>query len=406
MQIKVPYETFVSALATNGSVVSDRALQEEMKNTILGFKDGVISLYSFGVSLVNATPLAGAELSLEEGETAEGFIGLKHKDISDALDGFKSLKRTKVKELVFTIKTNAATLAVTEEALDPEAEDAEQYNQTSRFLIKTARIVPTVEKELSTIDLSFQGEAHDSATLLIYIQALYPTIAKQTRESTYSMMFGNEYVYTALTANVCLLENRLPDTLKGFKLVNNMVGFLQSFITGSEVFEMGKEVGDNGLITLTFKVGASVTRIKCSDMARAFDIRNFVDLPSNAISVDKVYLLDVLKRLPGGVSQVTVNVELIPQGEGTVGTFKITTPTFKQNIPVKRAKGEGSFAFAIQSDLLMSMIFSHTDLFMDDLFFYLESVDQGYTVLACTDNAQIWKTKANRLSPVRESINW
>lgn len=406
MQIRVPYASLVHAMGVNGSVIADRALQDEMKNAILWVKDGIVSLCSFGINLVNATPLEGAEVTLEPGETPPQFVALKSRDIMGALDSFKSLKRTKVKDTMFTILGDAVTLAVTEEALDPESEGAEQYNQTSRFLIRTSRMQPVVEKELLTLDLNFSGEVYDSGALLVYIQALLPTIAKQVSESHSSMMFGASHVYTVLTSHVCMMENRLPEVFRDFKLSNSMVSFLKSFIETNETFELSRVSGDNGMVILTVKVGSSVSRIKCADMSRAFDIRNFIDLPSNGISVDKVYLLDVLKRLPSGVSTVTLEIELVPQLEGTVGTFKIITPSFKQSVPVRRAKGEGSFRFNIQSDLLLSMIFSHTDMFMDDIFFYLEGVDSGYTILGCTDNTRVWQTKANRLSPARESINW
>lgn len=401
MRIKTSFETLDTTMTTVSSIVSDRLLTEDLKNVVIWLNEGKVYFAAYSGTTLSATDV-DAEVHTDEGEHADSFIQLKAKDINDVLAAFKGLKRTRVSGVDLEIRENEAILHVFEEPLDDSLPNADSYRQESKYRITKPRVKELVKKEIESINVNVQGTQVDSAKLLLYISALLPTVAKETRESTNNVFFGEEYIYTFLQAYTALIPNKLDKVLSGFRLSNTVVTFLKNFIQNDEIFTIEKDVKGNGMIVLTLRVGRSVAVIKCADMSRAYDITNFVNLPDNGIVVDKDYLVDVLKRVSLSTDAAHVQVDMA-DGQGSM---RIASKNMTQNIPVNFAKGEGNFSFQMKADLLSTIIFSHLQELGDNVFLYFDQGDRGNTIMGVKDNLDFWQTKLMGLTASKGDFAW
>lgn len=400
MKIKVSFEVLEESMVTVSSIVSDKALQEDLKNVIVWVKDGKTRFAAYNGNISSAT-VVDAEVTFE-GEPVEVFIQLKAKDINDVVASFKGLKRTKVSHVEFDIKENEAIMHVFEEAIDENQSNASEYTQESKFRIIKPRLKDVVKNSIQEIKTDVEGVSIPSVDLLLFINALYPTVAKETRESTNNVLFGTEHIYSVLAPYSAIMQNKLPEVLSGFRLQNSVVNFVKNFIQGVESFAIDKDDKGNGMVILTLKVNESVAVIKCADMKRAFDMTNMITKPENGIVVDKAYLIDVLKRM--SLSSEPASVEI--QVKEGVGALKIVSKNMTQNVPVIKSKGEGLFSFTIRAELLSNLIFSHATFLGESVYLYLEHGDRNNVIMAVLDNTELWQTKITGLASSKGDFSW
>lgn len=400
MIITTGFETLDTAMATVTSIVSDKMLKEDLKNLVIWVKDGEVRFSAYNGNISSATKVDAQVILPNPNE--EVFVQLKAKDINDVLASFKGLSRTKVAKVELEIKETEAIMQVFEEPIDSEQSHAEEYFQRSKFRITKPRLKDAIKSEIQKINTNVDGVEVTSIDMLLYINSLYPTVQKETRESTDNVLFGKEYIYTVLAPYSAIMENRLPEVISGFRLKNTIVNFLKNFITGAETFTIDKQDMGNGMVVLTVKVGDSVAVIKCADMSRAFDMTNFVTTPANGVVVDKAYLIDVLKRMSLSSEAAYIDVTIV---DGR-GELKVVSKNMTQNIPVVQTKGEGSFPFSIRAELLSSVIFSHIQGFGENVFLYLEHGDRGNIIMAVKDNTNLWQTKITGLASSKGDFAW
>lgn len=399
MIITMGIENLEKGMVTSSSIINDKLLKEDLKNVVIWIKDGKTNLVA---NNGNITAVTHVEATIEDINTDEEcFIQLRAKDINDILDMMRGLKRTRVSKVEFHISENEAVMHVHEEPIDSEMAFADSYRQVSKYRVTKTRIKDLIKEEIGKIEMDVDGEPVASVDLNIYVDALLPTVQNETREATNNVMFGDEHVYTRLASYAAVMKAELPDVCKGFRLPNTYVKFLKSFASADETIYINKNVVGNGMVILTLKNADTVAVIKCADMSRAYDITPCISIPDNGIVVDKVYLLDVLKRLKKGGDLIYVTIS-IENGEGS---FKITSKTMTQNIPVNKAKGEGVYEFSIRAELLASVILSHATQFDENIFLYFMHEDKNI-IMACKDGLDVWHTKMMGLTKERADFDW
>ena len=399
MIIKLGLDTIERAMTTVTSITSDRSLKEDLKNLVIWVKGGKTYFVAINGNISSVT-LVEALVDREGSTEEEIFVQLRAKDINDIVASMKGLKRTKVASVELHISENEAIMHVFEEPIDPEMAFADKYFQVSKHRVTKTRIKDIVKEEINKINMDVEGEPVTSVDLKLYIDALLPTVAKETREATSNVMFGDDYLYTRLTSYAAVMKSELPDVCKGFRLTNNYVAFLRNFASDETIYINKVEVG-NGLVILTLKNKDSVAQIKCPDLSRAYDLTPCLGIPDNGVVVDKPYLIDVLKRVNKGNEPVFIEISV---HEG-VGTFKVVSKLMTQEIPVTKAKGEGDYSFSIRADLLSSVIMSHVNMFDETLYMYFEYDDKNI-VMACTDCLGLWHTKMMGLTSGKGNFDW
>ncbi|MNL91160.1 hypothetical protein D3C81_08900 [compost metagenome] len=407
MKIRMTLENLEKAMSSISAIIADKMAQEEVKNLILWVKEGKVKFVGANYYITNINNI-DCELEQEEG-SGESFISLRAKDINDIMATFKGLKKTKVEYVDFIIGENNAIMEIKEVPIDDKDEFAAKLNQVSKFKITRPRMKPILEKQIKEIDTTVEGTPIVCADLRLYIDALLPTIAKETRENVNHMLFGEDYIYTVLSTYVAIMKNELPKEQKSvisdFKLQNTIVNFLKGFMGNLETISIHKHKFETGKVVLTIIKDDAIAVISCADLQRTFDIKGYMELPQNKIAVDKLYLLDVLKRMNLSVEAAFVEVDLDgTEGNGYTPTMKVTSKNMTQEIPLRKAKGTGKYNFSMRAELLSSMVFGQTNL-DENVFFSLDIKDNS-VILACSDNTNIWATRMNGLAITKGNFDW
>lgn len=399
--IKTKFNLLDEAMNTVNAIVADKLLNDNFRNAIFRIKEDKVQIAAFSGNITSLSRLE-AEVIKPEGYPSESFVQFKAKEIMDVLSAFKGLRKTKVEDIEFQVTDTQAVMFVHEVALDDEMENADKYNQVSRFRITMPRIEKVAQESVSRLEVDVAGEHINTEQFLIYVNSLLPTVAKETRESTSNIMFGDDLVYTALANYTAVMDNKLPDVLKGFRLKNSTLAFVKNFIEGNEEFEIKKDTAQGKMVVLTIKVGDSVASIQCADMSRALDMTNYIKTSENRIAVDKDYLFDVLKRVGLDTNGASVEVNFGAEG----ATMTVASKQMKQDIPIERAKGEGSYSFVMKADLFASLIFSHMPIFTGQVYLYFGEGKNGTTEMSVKDNTGLWHTKIMGMSPARADYAW
>jgi hypothetical protein len=381
-------------MAKVSDIVSDKLLHEDLKNVIIKNDNGVIKFIAYAGNIITSLTVDG----VIEGDLVD-YIQLKAKDIVDVLGTFKSLRKTRVTKVEIRVRENEAVLHVFEEGADSESQYVEDYKQESKFRITKSKIKEVVRAEISKLQVNNGGVELNTPDVLFYLNALYSAVSKETREATNNVLFSESHAYAVLPSYTAVIDNQLPNVMSGFRLVNGVVNFLKSFISGTDSFKLIKHDMGNGLIVLEVHLENAIAHIKCADMSRAFDISNFISIPSNGIVVDRLYIIDILKRinLNSDVLFLEVNIDN--------SSMKVVSKTMTQNIPVFKAKGEGVFQFSIRPELLSSLLFTNVNV-AEHSFLYFEKGDKNNIIMVSMDNTKLWQTKINGLAEAKADFNW
>lgn len=399
--VKTNFNELDESMNTVNAIVSDKLLNDNFRNAIFRIKGNRVQIAAYNGNVTSLTDLHSV-IEKPEGYPEESFVQFKAKEIMDVLNAFKGLRKTKVEDVEFHIEDTQAVMLIKEVPLDDEMDNADKYNQVSRFRITMPRLEKLAQDAITRLEVDVEGEVVNTSQFLIYIDSLLPTVAKETRESTSNVMFSDEWVYTALANYTAVLDNKLPEVFRGFRLKNSTVSFVKNFISGSEEFEIHKEETDGKMVILTLKVGNAVASIQCADMSRSLDMSNYVKTSENRIAVDKDYLFDVLKRIGLDTNGASVSVEFTEDG----ATMTVASKQMKQDIPVERAKGVGSYSFVMKADLFASLILSHMSVFTGQVYLYFEENKTGQTEMSVKDNTGLWQTKIMGMSPAKSDFAW
>lgn len=399
--VKTNFNELDESMNTVNAIVSDKLLNDNFRNAIFRIKGDRVQIAAYNGNVTSLTDLHSF-IEKPEGYPEESFVQFKAKEIMDVLNAFKGLRKTKVEDVEFHIEDTQAVMLIKEVPLDDEMDNADKYNQVSRFRITMPRLEKVTQDAISRLEVEVEGEVVNTSQFLIYIDSLLPTVAKETRESTSNVMFSDEWVYTALANYTAVLDNKLPEVFRGFRLKNSTVSFVKNFISGSEEFEIHKEVANGKMVILTLKVGNAVASIQCADMSRSLDMSNYVKTSENRIAIDKDYLFDVLKRIGLDTNGASVSVEFTEDG----ATMTVASKQMKQDIPVERAKGVGSYSFVMKADLFASLILSHMSVFTGQVYLYFEENKTGQTEMSVKDNTGLWQTKIMGMSPAKSDFSW
>lgn len=399
MKIKIGFDELDKLADNISAVVNDKMLKDDMKNIIIWKREDKTF---FGAYSGNIITLTEANVEVEGGE-GEEFVQLRARNVTDILSSFKGLSKTVVAGIEFEIQENSAIMYVIEAPADEEDPHADDYHKTSTFTVIKPPVQQKVMKDVKEVNLEVIGQDVASADSLVYINALLPTVAKEVSESTYNIHFSDEHVFTLVGPYVAVMDNKLDSIFSNFKLQNSVASFVKSFIEGADTYKLDKNVVGNGLVILTLRVGNAVAMIKCPDMSRAFNMQNYITVPENGIVVDRAYFLDVLKRVKLNTEPTRIDITF--NDDGTADML-LTSKTMKQIIPVEKAKGAGTYSFELRGEILSNVVFSHTNEFGKNIFFYLGEGANGNYEFVVKDNTDLWKTKMRGLSPARGGSFW
>ncbi len=418
MKISIKYEVLDKALNTLLPVATDKLLADNLKNVTLHIKEDVSKLIAVNTQITSAVDVSVIcegfdEVMPNEEGVREEFVQFKANELKDILATFKGLQRTKVSKVVIIPDLNHSVLEIHEEPADSDIPNADKYKRVTKFKVARLQVRSIFLKDIRSVEKAPEVDVEvESCDLSLYINSLLPLINADKRESFNSIYLSPKYIYATLPSYIALLPNDFKDAfeekgiiiecLEGFKLQNNKASFLKTFISDVEKVGITKTINERGGVIFTVVKEGALASIKCPDLTKVRDITNDVEALNDVpyVKIDKVYLLDVLKRvkLTSDVINVHVNTES--------GLMTLNSKTMKLDVPILAVEGlEGVYSFQLKADIVGSLVFAHTNDFSDVVHIGFKEENNSVTMV-CNDEIAMWKTIIKGLPKNTLNAEW
>lgn len=374
MKAKVSYSELSSVLGYVNTILSDKTVDNKMKNVIFLVEKGEVTVVGYSALTFARTRLNDVET---EGVDESWDFQVKSADLNKIISSYSSLYKTKVDYIEFEKNTssNKIRVIVHEEAIK---EEDSRLAQVGRFNLDNIPILESVNKE---IHMEFPSEPDSilSGDLLLYIDSLFPLMSNDSSNSLGSKLnFSNDYIFVTTSYISSFFMNKLPDSFKGLTLGYSSVNFLKKLCDGVESIDVQR-----------------IDRYLCiqSGMTEAFlkyqNVRvrheTYVNRMStdNGIILDRLYLKDVLKRMmvasQDGVAQMKEH------------GLEVSNDGFMQVIPVNNKKGDiENLKFKLSVPVLVKTIIGDDNMFPDEVFLYFVKTGPTGYLLYVKDATGSW----------------
>lgn len=382
MRLSCNYEVLINNLISVATVVDDAMVSDDLKNIIFslskskGFRlIGVSRLITHKITI----PVENYSMDLAETED-DVMFQLKSKEIINYLNAYKSLRRTTVDDVIFENVNNSIKCTVVEKAIEEDTEFGEEPKEfVSSWIFNQVPIKPnmlgTITKELPE---DVEVSSVTNADILAHTRNLLPVMQNVT--SMYGkLMFSKEYVIAFSNAYTAVMQNLTP--IEGVSLSYKAVSFIDKIICLSDMISIAKTQTD-----LYFSTDNSETFILYE--AKLPNYQPWIDMfkKDHAVTLDRVYLKDVLKRF----SLVDENIECTVLAND--GVVKMRNKNYSQDIELIRTKAMESFeklSFKILPAVLDKAIIGSDADFYSELFIYYNN-ENGCLILS--DASGSWFT--------------
>lgn len=368
MRIKVNYNELYNVLGYVNTVLSNKTVDEKMKNVIFLVDKENVTLVGYSALTFSRTKLESVEV---EGVEDTYQFQVKYGDLNGIVGSYSNLSKTKVEDIEFEDSNNRIKMSVHEEAIDPADE---RLAQVSRFMLDNVPILESIKKEITNefpedVDTVFSGD------LLLYLDSLFPLMSN---DSVSKFNFGDEYVFVLSSYISSFFVNKLPDSFKGVTLGYSSINFLRKLCTDAESINVQKVDRylciQSGLTEAFLKY--QTVKIKTEPYVKRMS-------KDNGIVLDRLYLKDVLKRMlvfsQDGTAQMTdLGLEVSNQG-------------FTQIVPVNNRKGDvDNLKFRMSTSVLMKTIIGDDSVFSGDLFLYFVKIGANGYMIYVKDATGAW----------------
>lgn len=376
-------------------ILSDKTTSEELRNLIVWVRGKTVKVVGKNIYICCISDIE-AQVS-EEVNSEEGvFFTVRAAELKKVLDAYNSLKRTKVTDITFTFTDKYIGVDIDEEPVSDDILYAEKYYKTSHFTLSKPRSVSElIKKEILLSDTVPDGVQIAKQDVLPYFNALLPTIKEVRDNISTRMSFVGDKVYSSPSSFVAVMENNISErhVFSDFVLSVTVANFIKSFFELSDIVVFAKKVEDES-ITLSLENDYAKAIVRALPTKKAFNLANYTELPRQGVVIDKMYLLDILKRI--SIAQETITLTIEPDED-----VKISTPKGSATIPVLKSNFNDDFDYCsitINPDMFSTLVFSHIQ-FGDLLFIYFDKVNDMWE-FSITDDAMnedgkhIWYTKS------------
>lgn len=376
MKITVSYQELSEVMNFSSGVLSDKSVEEKMKNVIFLVKEGSVKVCFYTALTFCRTELENAEIEELNGE--EWVFQVKAADLMKVIGGFSSLYKTKVEKFEFEEFRNKIRVSVSETAIK---EEDSRMNQVSVFDLDNVPVLDSISKDIR-MEFPEDADVVPSGDILLYVDSLLPLMTNDSATSTGSKLnFAEDYVFVLSSSMSAFFKNKLPDAFKGTTLGYSSVSFLKKLSSKGDISvkKLDKYLCVSvGLVEafmrhqpIKIKYQQFVTRFKKDD----------------GLVLNRLYFKDVLRRM-GGVST---------DGRCTIlenGDLSVENDQFSQVIPVDKTKGNVTgISFKISVPIIEKLIVGQDNVFPETMFIYFLKVSSSYSIFF-TDKTGSWFSQA------------
>lgn len=364
MKIKVKFEELVNTLGFASTILSDKSVEDRMKNIIFLVNDGEVKVVGY-----NAFTFSRTELNTVETEDIPGNgwqFQVRSSNLEKILSSFSKLYKTKVNDVEFEDDGVRIKATLFEESIK---EEDSRLSQKCEFQLENVPILGSVMKEIN-MEFPENPEVVESAELFFYIESLLPLMSNDSASKNESKLnFAPDYVFVMSAQMSAYFKNKLPDAFKQLTLSYSSVNFLKKLTEGTtdvQICRIDKYLCIQSENTEAFM---KYQNIKIKYQAYLDRLNT-----EKGIVVDRLYLKDVLHRMssisPDGKMLITED-----------GDLEVTNSNFHQVIPLIKVKeGTAGISFNLPVAFFEKSIAGRDDVFSGELFIYFVPTARGYSV--------------------------
>lgn len=373
MKLSLDYEELGEVLGYVNTVLSDKTVDEKMKNIIFDVNDDEVRVIGYSPLTFSRTKLT--ETSADLGDSWR--FQVKASELNKILGCYTSLSKTKVTGIEFEEADNFVNVIVHEEAID-EADS--RMNNDAEFTLNNISILDSVKSEIS-IDFPEEVDSAESDEILLYLDSLFPLMSNDSGSSMSSKInFHSDYVFVLSSHTSSFFANKLPDSFKDLTLGYSSSAFLKKLCEGDVEFIEVKKT-DKYLC-----IRSGMTEAFLKYQRTKIDPKPYVSRMSkdNGIVLNRLYLKDVLKRMTASGSE---GVLRMVDGDA----LEVITGSFNQRIYLDNKKGEvDDLSFKISVPIFIKTIIGNDDVFPEELYLYFVKKGVNGYIMFVQDSTGGW----------------
>lgn len=391
MKFNCNYDKLTEVLSNCSQVVEDGMSSEELKNVIFRFtkSDASSKVEVIGINrlITYKQDIAPEYVSLElDANEVDEFgmlhIQIKSKSLNGFLGTFKSMRRTRADEVVLENKGEGKILC---SVLEKDIETEKAF--VSHYTFENVPIQAGIRNKLKLAKPTDNITEFESVKILFHLQTLSGVLDQGKGANMFNyIMFGEDHVVALSTTFASVMQNIVKDggIFKDIKLAYKAVSFLDKLLTGTDSVRIART--DTHLFVQTDSGEAFVTY-----ETKLAVYSHYIELfkRDSGISLDRLYLKDILKRL----SLDNDNVELTIKADE--GILEVKNTRFSQNIPLmsdKNMSGYGAVKFKIMPDSITKAILGSDAEFGSNLFVYYCPHEDKKANIVFSDETDTWFT--------------
>lgn len=373
MKISVDFTEFVRVLSYVNTILSDKSVDEKVKNVIFLVSNREVTLVGYNQVTFSRTLLENVE-TVDIPDDGWEFQ-IKASELNKIVSSFSNLYKTKV-DTIDIEDSNVRTKITVHEV--PIEEANAKLAQDSVFEMENA---PILAKILTDVKSEFPDKVETmvSADLLLYLSSLMPLLSNDSNNSTASKLnFADDYVFMMSSSSSAFIKNNLPDEFKNMTLGYSSAGFLRKLCESSEMISVAKDKS-----YLCIESGNTQAFMRYKPVR--INYRSYIDKRSKekGIVVDRLYMKDVLRRM-GNIS-VDGKMSVV-----STEYLQVLNNIFQQDVPLENCKPSTvGVNFKISIPILSSLILGSDDVFSDNLFIYFVETTRSY-IIYVQDKKGIW----------------
>ena len=372
MKLRVNYSELQSVLGYVNTILSDKTVDEKMKNVIFLVEDGLATVVGYSSLTFSRTKLNDCET--EDVEDKWSFQ-VKSSELNKIISSYNNLYKTKVDYIDFVEFKNKIKVVIHEEAIK---EEDSRLSQTGNFLLDNIPLLEAIKREI-TLDFPEETDSILSSDLLLYIDSLFPLMSNDSASSLVSKLnFAKDYIFVTASYISSFFVNRLPDAFKDLTLGYSSVNFLKRLCDGVESIDVQRL--DKYLCIESGMTEAFLRYQRVKVKHEPYVNRMNSD---NGIVLDRLYLKDVLKRM--SVSSQDGVAKMVEDG------LEVSNEGFTQIIPLNNKKGEvDTLRFKMSVPVMVKTILGDDNVMPEELFLYFVKTGASGYLLYVKDSTGAW----------------
>lgn len=404
MKLVCGYSDLITALNEVLVVVDDS--MEDMKIVIFKLSEnGTVKLIGLNHFVVLRRMLLSEKLQVEGVDGEPIYFAIKSKELSGFLNSYKSIRKTKVEEVIFeTTKGGAIECKVIEKMAftSDELSDLmyqeggeEKINRTmlSSWIFDKTIIKPTVYGTIEMAASEDELTSFESQMIQLHTQNMLPVMQDGTNSYSY-LLFDEENVVAMNQAFTVVMKNQIAEggIFSDIRLSYKSILFLDKLAIINSYIDAAKLEQ-----YIYIKTDTSEAFIKYDTKKVSYKTFTDVFKKDHVVTLDRMYLKDVLKRF--ALSNDTIEANIKPD----MNVVTMSNTKYSQDLDIGYQRGMDEFPsvkFKIMPGVMSTAIIGVDEKFIlsdtqfgGDVFIYYCMLPKG-SVIVFADASGGWFTVA------------